>query len=64
MMKKIPVTLTEEQYKIIAEQAEMIGLGIAPYMRMIVMEKIRVNEALDAQKTLVQMIKAEAFKEK
>lgn len=53
--KKVPIMFTVEQYDMIEKSAKSVGLTVSSYIRMTVLEKIRVTDALDAQKRMVGM---------
>jgi len=61
--KQVPVKFKEEQYNKIKETADTLGLGIAPYIRMVVLERISLNETMEAQKTIAKAVKDGAFRE-
>lgn len=59
--KKISIELTEYQHTLIKKHAEKVGLGIGPYMRSQVIEKLNVIDSLNANRELLDRIEKEGL---
>jgi len=56
-LKKLPINVTVNQYDQLKELADKIGLPVSAYVRMVALEKIKLEKALETQNNLPGMIK-------